>query len=279
MIFDWFRNRDRKELLEQPFPEEWLPILEDNVGLYPYLSPEHQERLREYLTVFLHEKSWEGCGGQEITDEVRVTVSANACLLLLGLEHDYFANVESILVYPTDYLAKQRTMGPDGVMREGPSHRLGEAWTRGPIVLSWADVKLGSMNAHDGHNVVLHEFAHKLDMREGGPDGVPRLHEKEEYDEWAEVMSAEYQALVHNVAHGKHTLIDPYGATNAGEFFAVITECFFEKPRQMQRDHPHLYAVLLGYYRQDPAARLIAHLGEVEEADAASSRAVVPESK
>ena len=259
MIFDWFRDRRRKELAAQPFPAEWRQILENNVPHYSYLTEEERSRLEHDLRVVAEEKSWEGCGGQEITDEIRVTIAGQACLLLLGLEHNYFANVESILVYPTDYVARARTVGPDGVVDEGQSHRLGEAWQTGPIVLSWFDVKSGAANDRDGHNVVLHEFAHKLDLGDGAVDGVPSLQEDAQYERWAEVMSSEYERLVENTEKGHATLLDSYGATNAGEFFAVATECFFEKPRQMREKHGELYDVLKSYYRQDTAARMDAH--------------------
>lgn len=252
----WFRDRKRKELLETPFPEEWLHYLQKNFPYYALLSPKEQETLRNDLRIFLAEKNWEGCAGLEMTEEIQVTISAEACLLTLGLEHDYYPNVESILVYPSGYVAREQRAQPGGVVVEGHSARLGEAWLYGPVVLSWDSVRSDGRNSNDGHNVVLHEFAHKLDMAAGRADGVPRLHDDAEYDRWAEVMSAEYQALVANSTEGHATLLNSYGATNAGEFFAVATECFFEKPRQMQRTHTALYEVLRDYYRQDPAARL-----------------------
>jgi len=265
MIFDIFREHRRKQLLEQPFPQDWLPFLDENIGHYAYLSDEERACLRSDLRIFAAEKNWEGCGGQEITDEVKVTISAQACLLLLNLEHDYFANVESILVYPTAYVAREQTVGPDGVVDEEMSSRLGEAWLTGPVILSWMDVKSGGMNERDGRNVVLHEFAHKLDLGQGGVDGVPRLHDDAQYERWAEVMSAEYEDLVEDAEKGHASLLDQYGATNAGEFFAVATECFFEKGRQMRSRHPDLYEVLKSYYRQDTAARMDAYFEEVRE--------------
>lgn len=141
-------------------------------------------------------------------------------------------------------------------MVEGESHRLGEAWSNGPVVLSWQDVEIGGMNERDGHNVVLHEFAHKLDVNDGSVDGVPFLDSNEQINEWSEIMSKEYERLVQASEHGKATLLDHYGATNPGEFFAVATECFFEKPVQMQHKHPDLYELLKGYYKQDTAARM-----------------------
>ena len=267
MIFDWGRTHHRKEIAERPFPAAWSEILEDNVNLYAYLTEEEQERLKGILSVLVDEKTWEGCGGLEITDEIKVTIAAQAALLLLNIEHDYFENVESVLVYPTAYVSKMQRQGPGGVVEEGPSARLGEAWQTGPIVLSWFDVKSGGMNERDGHNVVLHEFAHKLDLRDGKVDGVPRLETDREYERWAEVMSAEYERLVENAEKGHATLLDDYGATNAGEFFAVATECFFEKARQMREKHPDLYGVLSCYYKQDTAERADRHIVEERSAE------------
>ena len=255
MIFDWFREHHRKALTEQPFPPEWEEILNRNVAQYALLTPDEQQRLRDDLRVFVDEKTWEGCGGLEITDEMQVTIAAQACLLTLNREHRYFPNVESILVYPTGYVAQGKAAEPGGIVVEGESHRLGEAWSNGPVVLSWQDVEIGGMNEKDGHNVVLHEFAHKLDQNDGAVDGVPLLDSDEQVEQWAEVMSQEYEKLVQASEHGRATLLDHYGATNGGEFFAVATECFFEKSVQMQHQHPELYELLKDYYKQDTAAR------------------------
>jgi Mlc titration factor MtfA (ptsG expression regulator) len=257
MVFNLFREHHRQQIVAQPFPDEWLEILPRNVRHYTYLNPDEQRLLRDTLRVFAAEKHWEGCGGLELNDEIRVTISAQACLLLLELEHNYYQNVDSILVYPTGYIARQATPGPDGVVDVGGSARLGEAWGNGPVVISWIDARDGGRNPSDGHNVVYHEFAHKIDMADGAADGVPRLHDNAEYDVWAEVMSAEFKELIEQSRQRRHhTLLDTYGATNEAEFFAVATETFFEKPQQMRDRHPRLYAVLRDFYRQDTAARL-----------------------
>ena len=251
MRFPWSRAPDP---LAEPFPQPWLAILKANVSLYRRLSPAQKGRLRDDLRVFNARKSWEGCRGLAMTDEIRVTISAQACLLGLGFEPgDVFPNVESILVYPAGYVATQRSVGPGGVVREGPSARAGEAWSVGPVILSWPDVLAGGRNWADGHNVVLHEFAHKLDFRDGAGNGVPPLGEAGQYETWSRVMSAEYATLVAQKAAGEETLLDWYGATDPAEFFAVATECFFERPRELADMHPALYDVLRGYYRQNPA--------------------------
>lgn len=262
MVFSWFRDRRRKELLAQPFPEAWLAYLQNNVAHYAYLSDAERKKLQDDLRILIAEKNWEGCDGLTLIDEIKVTVAGQACLLLLGLDHDYYPDVESILVYPSGYVAPMRTVGPGGIVQEGQSARLGEAWGRGmPVVISWADAYNGGRNPVDGRNVVLHEFAHKLDLEDGSANGVPELENDPQYETWAEVMSAEYHDLVERSEHGQATLLNAYGATNAAEFFAVATECFFEKSQRMEREHPRLYDVLRGFYRQDPAARITAKHG------------------
>src|SRR5579871_928974 len=257
MVFNLFREHHRQQIIAPPFPDEWLDILQRNVRHYTYLNAEEQHLLRDTLRVFAAEKHWEGCGGLEMDDEKRVTISAQACLLLLGLEHNYYSNGDSILVYPSGYIARQETIGPDGVVHVGGSARLGEAWHGGPVVISWIDARDGGRNSSDGHNVVYHEFAHKIDMADGTANGVPRLHDNSEYDAWAEVMSAEFTELVQQSRQRRHhTLLDTYGATNEAEFFAVATETFFEKARQIRERRPRLYAVLRDFYRQDTAARV-----------------------
>ncbi|MGO8671502.1 MAG: zinc-dependent peptidase [Capsulimonadaceae bacterium] len=254
MHIPWFHNR-RHQLLAEPFPDPWLTVLGENVRQYDTLNREEQEKLRGIAHVIIAEKNWEGCGGLTMTDEVRVTVAAQAALLLLALDHDYFHNVESILVYPGAYFAVDRRAVAGMVVQETVVGRLGEASTNGPVILSWPDVRAGGRNASDGHNVVLHEFAHKLDFRDGSGDGVPRLHSPEDYERWSSVMSVEYNALVAASAHGHAELLDRYGATNPAEFFAVCTECFFERAANMRYSHSELYAVLRDFYRQDPASR------------------------
>jgi len=255
MIFPWSKTHHRRELLAQPFSVSWLGYLSANVALYRSLSNAEQQKLGDITRVIIAEKSWEGCGGLALTEEMQVAIAAQAALLVLGFEDEYYPNVETILVYPQGFLVTVRRPGPRGVVAEQVVPYAGEAALRGPVVISWADARRGGREAGDGRNVVLHEFAHKLDMRDGAADGAPYLRDGAQIEEWARVMSAEYQALVAATQAGEPTLLDAYGATNAAEFFAVATECFFELPRQMQGEHPDLYAVLRGYYRQDPAAR------------------------
>ncbi len=256
MLGDWFHHRGRQRLLATPFPPVWLAYLEMNVAHCRYLSESEQTKLFNDLRIFIAEKHWEGCGGLVLTDEIKVAVAAQACLLTLNMAHDFYPNVQSVLIYPGSYLAPKLERRRDGMVTRTKAHRLGEAWGFGPVVLSWWDAQAGGQNAADGRNLVFHEFAHQLDMGAGRADGVPRLLDEAAYERWAAVMTSEYAALVKQSKTGRATLLRQYGATNATEFFAVATEAFFEKPRQMRERHGQLYEVLRDYYRQDPAARV-----------------------
>ena len=203
--------------------------------------------------MLVEEKDWEGCGGLEMTDEIRVTIAAQACLLILNIEHEYYRRVTSILVYPAAYKTMP-SRGRDGVIREGQAN-LGEAWLRGPVVLSWDDARRGALDPKDGHNLVFHEFAHKLDMLDGAADGTPPLADQETLRQWVQTMTREFAALRDAAERGRKTVLDAYGATNPAEFFAVATECFFEKARQLRQRHPSVYELLKDYYQQDPAER------------------------
>jgi Mlc titration factor MtfA (ptsG expression regulator) len=253
MLLTWLRRRRRRKLLARPFPAEWLRYLERNIAHYRYLAAAEQAKLRDDLRIFIAEKDWEGCGGLQMTDEIKVTVAAQACLLVLAIEHDYYRRVQSILVYPRGYSAPTR----HGIL-EGTSDLLGEAVYRGPVILSWEDVLEGGRHPRAGKNLVFHEFAHQLDMLDGVIDGTPPLKDRDQYRRWHDVMTAEYQRLIEESEKGQATLLDQYGTTNEGEFFAVATECFFDKPVALARRHPQLYALLAEYYRQDPAARCAA---------------------
>ncbi|MBU1700417.1 MAG: zinc-dependent peptidase [Candidatus Eisenbacteria bacterium] len=252
-MLDFGKRRRRSHLREQPFPPEWLQILERNYPLYAKLPPEDQRELKGDIQVFLAEKHFEGCGGLEITDEIRVTIAAQACFLLLHRENDDYPRLESILVYPSAYVARSNERLPGGIVHEGPSVRLGEAWSSGAVVLSWDDVRRGAADIHDGHNVVLHEFAHQLDQEDGRAQGLPVLERPSLYVAWARVLGNAFTELRDEIAKGHQTVLDAYGATNPAEFFAVATECFFEKPQALQKRHPELYDQLQTFYHQDPA--------------------------
>ncbi len=251
-----FKKRRRKRWRSQPLKPEWIEIIRHNVPYYHYLTVDEQTELHGHIQVFLHEKDFEGCGGLVITDEIRVTIAAQACILLLHRKADYFPLTTSILVYPHHYFARTSKHLPGGIVEEGIQGRMGESWKGGPIVLSWDDVLKGAANPHDGRNVVFHEFAHELDGESGAMDGAPPLPKATMYRSWARVLSNEYKELLHNLELNHRHLIDSYGATNPAEFFAVVTEEFFEIPLQLKSHHPELYDQMSAFYQQDPAGRL-----------------------
>ncbi len=254
MMFPWSQAHRRRELLAAPFPAPWLWYVRAYVPSYDLLPADLRQRLLDATRVIVAEKNWEGCGGLALTDEIRVTIAGQAARLVLGFGDDYFPNVETILVYPRGFLVTTYRRVAGGVVEESAVPYAGEAALRGPVVVSWEDARAGGAEAGNGRNVVLHEFAHKLDMRDGAADGVPYLKDQAQLETWSRVMRAEYARLVAQTEAGEPTLLDPYGATSPAEFFAVATECFFERPNRMQAEHPELYRVLSGYYRQDPAA-------------------------
>ncbi len=237
-----------------PFPDGWRAIVERQFPLFGLLSAEDRAELLGHMQVFLDEKKFEGCGGLEITDEIRVTIAAQACLLLLHREPHYYPRLVSILVYPHAYVAQSRERLPGGIVVETPSGRLGESWVDDVVVLAWDAVRSGASDPNDGHNVVLHEFAHQLDQEDGTSNGAPILEHRTQYVAWARILGDEFDALRAAAEHGRHTDIDSYGATNPAEFFAVVTEAFFERPDALRRRHPDLYDELRTFYKQDPAA-------------------------
>ncbi len=252
-MLHWLRERKRQKLRGRPFPTAWREIMEHNVPFVSYLPPSDRKELEEDVLILLSEKHFEGAGGLKMTDEIKVTIAAQACILLLHRKTDYYPGLYSIIVYPSAYVAPQKVQERRGIIVEGMQPRLGESWTRGAVVLSWEDVLAGAADIHDGHNVVIHEFAHQLDAQDGSMDGAPILSDHSMYETWARVLGEEYKRLQQETALGKETLLDRYGATNPAEFFAVATEFFFEKPRQLRAQLPQLYNELRRYYKQDPA--------------------------
>jgi Mlc titration factor MtfA (ptsG expression regulator) len=253
-MFDLFKTRRRERLKAEPFPEAWEAALRANVPLYGRLPEADRAELRGHVQVLLAEKHFEGCGGLELTDEIRVTIAAQAAMLLLHRETDYYPKLVTVLVYPSAYVAPSVEHVGGGLVLEGESARLGESWQTGVVILSWDDVRRGATDPRDGHNVVLHEFAHQLDGQDGSANGAPILERRSQYVTWARVLGEEYEELRRDAERGRKSVLDDYGATNPAEFFAVATECFFEKPAPMQKKHPALYEELKAYYQQDPLA-------------------------
>jgi len=246
------RSRRRRRLFAAPFPPEWEKVLERNVPLVARLPEPLKADLKGLVNVFVAEKNFEGCGGLEMTDEIRVTVAAQACVLLLNRKTRRYPRLISILVYPDAYLAR-------GVQRlgrywvEGTDVRGGESWPNGAVVVTWDSARRATGDLDDGHNIVLHEFAHQLDQEDGHADGVPVLDQRSSYVAWGRVLGKEFARLQRAVGRGRPTVLDEYGATNEAEFFAVATETFFEKSRQFKEMKPQLYEALKDYYKLDPA--------------------------
>jgi Mlc titration factor MtfA (ptsG expression regulator) len=253
MVLDIFKSRRRARLRAQPVPAAWRAILERNLPIFLRLSREDQIELLGHMQVFLAEKHFEGAGSLELTDEIRVTIAGQACLLLLHRETDYYPELISIIVYPSGYTAHEDRHIGGGIWEEGGEDRLGHTGKRlGALVLAWDAVRRGASEPNDGENLVLHEFAHQLDFENQSSDGTPALDTRGDYLAWARVMSAEFNALRNASNAGQPTLLDQYGSTNPAEFFAVITEAFFERPRALKKKHPALFAQLQRFYKQDP---------------------------
>lgn len=248
VIVRWRRDR----LKYRPFPPLWQAIIEHNLPIYLHLSSSERRRLQGHIQVFLAEKQFIGCAGLQVTEEMKLMIASVACLLLLNERSRYFPRLRSILLYPSTYFVNETTAIGNYVVAERRVARLGESWTNDQVVLAWEQVQRDTTNWQDGHNVVLHEFAHQLDQEEGRVEGVPVLPQSSDYAAWARVMTAEYQQLCQDIARGRKTVINSYGATNPAEFFAVATETFFEKPQQLRQKHSALYEQLQRYYQLDP---------------------------
>jgi Mlc titration factor MtfA (ptsG expression regulator) len=250
----FFKDRRRKRIASRPFPQEWLAILARNVPLYARLSEADREELKRHVLVFLAEKKFEGCGGLTMTDEIRVTIAAHACVLLLHRRTDYYPGLKSILVYPRAYVVEDTYHFVEGVVLGGRDTRLGESWHRGSVVLSWDDVRRSAADVSDGQNVVFHEFAHQLDSTGGQGDNTPVLQDRSTFIAWARALGQDFEKFRRDLESGRAGVLDEYGATDPAEFFAVATECFFERPRDLLQAYPRLYRELQRFYQQDPAA-------------------------
>jgi hypothetical protein len=255
MVFGFFTQRRRTRLRAAPPPPEWRAIAQRNLPIFRHLSAADQAELLGHVQVFVAEKHFEGCGGLELTEEIRVTIAAQACLLLVHRDTDYYPRLKSILVYPSGYTVPGERHIGGGLWEEGEDDRLGHTQERlGALVLAWDSARHGARDPTDGENLVLHEFAHQLDFEDDSTNGTPALASRAEYLAWARVMSEEFAALRAAEEAGRPTLIDQYGAEDRAEFFAVITETFFEQPHALRRRHPALYERLAQFYRQDPVA-------------------------
>ena len=246
-----------RRALARPLQESELALLERNVEQYRAMDAASRARLERLVRRFLHEKTFVGCAGLEITDEMRLTIAGQASLLLMGARGDaVYPALNAVLVYPGAFLAPRRQVDAAGVVTEARQDLLGESWGDGRVILSWDHVRRAGMSeppAHTpSHNVVLHEFAHQLDSESGATNGAPYLGSPERYRSWAQVLSRDFAALREDAWFGREGVLDHYGAQDPAEFFAVATEAYFEQPHRLASRHPELYAEFLKYYRVDP---------------------------
>lgn len=250
----WFTEWRRARILKRSALDEklWLGTVER----YPFmraLSGTERARLRDSVVLFLHDKSIHGAAGLEMRDEIRVSVAAQACILILNLDLHYYRGWIEVIVYPDEFVSTYEFVDEDGVAHTVQEPMSGESWLQGPVILSWADAKGAG---YAGYNVVIHEFAHKLDMLNGDANGFPPLHADMSRDVWSQVFAVAYEDFCVRVERGEEGRIDSYAAESPAEFFAVTSEAFFEIPEAVKSAYPEVYRQLALFYRQDPAARL-----------------------
>jgi MtfA peptidase len=257
-LADWPRRlsrwRERRALARRPIPDAlWQRTLEH----YPFLcwrGPADLARLRAMATLFLGDKEFAGAHGLQVTDEMAVAIAAQACLPVLALGLGWYDNFKGIVVHADAVVARREVVDEIGVVHEYDEELSGEAMHAGPVMLSWRDVAEAGASAGQAYNVVIHEFAHVLDMRDGVADGVPPLPDRALHAHWVQVIAAQWQRFCRRVDAGVDTLVDPYGAQGVEEFFAVASEAFFVAPREFADEEPVLHELLPRFYRQDPAA-------------------------
>ncbi len=242
----------RRRVRRQPFPAEWRAILRRRVPYVASMPADLQLQLKKHIQVFLAEKTFTGCAGLVVNDEMRVTIAAQACLLILNRRAGYFESLREILVYPDAFIVGKTHADHAGVAHERRDVLAGESWSRGQVVLSWNDAAEGARIANDGRNVVIHEFAHQLDQENGPANGAPRIAGRARRARWAEVMGREFALLQQRAREGRPSLLDTYGASDPAEFFAVASEAFFEQPSRLAAEHAELYAQLAAFYKVDP---------------------------
>ena len=245
-------ERKRERIRRRPFPAEWRAILKHRVPYVRAMPADLQLRLKQQIQVFLAEKAFIGCAGLEVTDEMRVTIAAQACLLIVNRPRGYYPGLRQILVYPGSFVVNREHTDDVGLTHHGRQVLLGESWSQGQVILSWHDSLAGATQPGDGQNVVIHEFAHQLDQETGHANGAPALSRRAHYERWSKVLGHEYSQLQTRAAQGEPSLFSDYAATDPAEFFAVISEVFFEQPQRMAAEHPALYRELAGYYSVEP---------------------------
>jgi Mlc titration factor MtfA (ptsG expression regulator) len=246
----WRRNRilRRNRLDAELWDRVWTRF-----GFVHRLNPEERGRLRDLVVLFLNGKQLSAAGGLELTDEMRLGIAIQACILILNLDLDSYADWVEIIVYPDEFVPRHEFRNEHGLIETDNTSYSGQAWLQGPVILSWADVEYAWVG--DGTNVVIHEFAHKLDMLNGDANGFPPLHSGMSREAWSKAFTEAYGDLSSRVDHDRHTEIDPYAAESPAEFFAVLSEAFFETPELVKETYPAVYEQLTLFYKQDPAGK------------------------
>ena len=248
----YWKTYQRSKIKKKPFKKEWRKIIQHRMPYFRLMPADLQLQLKQHVQIFLAEKVFVGCNGVKITDEIRITIAAQACLLLLNRKTDYYPNLQTILVYPRAFIKEQQKTHFDGVRHTEKTALAGESWQHGKVVLSWQDTIDGAQITNDGRNVVIHEFAHQLDQENGRANGAPILTKGQDYQSWSSAFSKQFEQLKSQEKMGTPSLFDYYGATNPAEFFAVTSEVFFEKSSAFYLQYPTLYQQLKLFYRVDP---------------------------
>lgn len=257
----WFTHWHRARILKRARFDEsvWREIV-NRYSFIRTLTESERSRLRELAILFLHDKAIHGAGGLILRDEMRMAIAAQACILILNLDLDYYRGWSEVIVYPGQFVAEYEDMDEDGVVHRIREPMTGESWLRGPVILSWADTDAADHGM--GYNVVIHEFAHKLDMLNGDANGFPPLHADMNRETWSQAFGAAYRDFCGRVDHGEETPIDPYAADDPAEFYAVASEAFFEIPHALRASYAEVYRQLALFYRQDPVSRVQSAAGE-----------------
>ncbi|MCG6896371.1 MAG: zinc-dependent peptidase [Thiocapsa sp.] len=249
----WWRSRTLERQRARVDPGDWAAAW-DTLPLVADLTGPEARRLADLALTFLREKRLEPVQGLQLSESMRFVIALEACLPILELGLDWYRGWYAVIVYPAEFVPEREVMGDDGVVWIEHEAKSGEAWEQGPIILSWNDVEAGL--ERDGYNVVIHELAHKIDMLDGAANGCPPLHAGMSREGWSDAFSAAYDDLCRRVDADEETPIDPYATESPAEFFAVVSECFFELPDLLRAEYPRVYQQLRAFYRQDPAARL-----------------------
>ncbi|KTC93139.1 MULTISPECIES: zinc-dependent peptidase [Legionella] len=254
-MFHWLKEWHRNRIVQNSVisKTEWRDAIQ-SLTILQRLNTEEIEKLRRLATLFLHYKSIEGIGELEITTGLRLNIALQACLLILNLDLDWYAGWVSVIVYPGDFSYTQKEIDEYGIVHLSRANLSGESWQRGPVILSWDEVCL-SQEENGGRNVVIHEFAHKLDMLNGSANGFPPLHKEMSAKRWSEVFNQAYLDLEMRLEQNFPTPIDAYAATSPSEFFAVFSELFFKNPFILNEYYPEVFTLLSQFYRQNPLIR------------------------